>query len=241
MSKSKGNTVDPQALIDQYGADTVRLFTMFASPPEQSLEWSDAGVEGAYRFLKRLWKLAYDHVQKGQTATLDQTKLTDAERNLRRKIHNTILKVNDDIGRRYTFNTAIAAVMEMINAMTQSDNDSDNGRAILQEGLETAVLLLSPIVPHITNEIWRALGHEELIVDAAWPKVDQTALKQDEIQLIVQVNGKLRGRVRVPVKATDELIQEQALADENVGRFVEGKTIRKVIIVPGKLVNIVVS
>ncbi len=241
MSKSKGNTVDPQALIDQYGADTVRLFTMFASPPEQSLEWSDAGVEGAYRFLKRLWKLAYDHVQKGQTAKLDQTKLTDAERNLRRKIHSTILKVNDDIGRRYTFNTAIAAVMEMINAMTQSDNDSDNGRAILQEGLETAVLLLSPIVPHITNEIWHALGYEELIVDAAWPKADQAALEQDEIQLIVQVNGKLRGRVRVPVEATDELIQEQALADENVGRFVEGKTIRKVIIVPGKLVNIVVS
>ena len=241
MSKSKGNTVDPQALIDQYGADTVRLFTMFASPPEQSLEWSDAGVEGAYRFLKRLWKLAYDHVQKGQTATLDQSKLTDAERNLRRKIHSTILKVNDDIGRRYTFNTAIAAVMEMINAMTQSDNDSDNGRAILQEGLETAVLLLSPIVPHITNEIWHALGHEELIVDAAWPKADQATLEQDEIQLIVQVNGKLRGRVRVPVEATDELIQEQALDDENVGRFVEGKTIRKVIIVPGKLVNIVVS
>jgi leucyl-tRNA synthetase len=241
MSKSKGNTVDPQALIDQYGADTVRLFTMFASPPEQSLEWSDAGVEGAYRFLKRLWKLAYDHVQKGQTATLDQSKLTDTERNLRRKIHSTILKVNDDIGRRYTFNTAIAAVMEMINAMTQSDNDSDNGHAILQEGLETAALLLSPIVPHITNEIWHALGHEELIVDAAWPKADQAALQQDEIQLIVQVNGKLRGRVRVPVEATDELIQKQALDDENVGRFVEGKTIRKVIIVPGKLVNIVVS
>ncbi|NIN36352.1 MAG: leucine--tRNA ligase [Gammaproteobacteria bacterium] len=241
MSKSKGNTVDPQALIDQYGADTVRLFTMFASPPEQSLEWSDAGVEGAYRFLKRLWKLAYDHVKKAQTATLDQSKLTDAERNLRRKIHSTILKVNDDIGRRYTFNTAIAAVMEMINAMTQSGNDSDNGHAILQEGLETAVLLLSPIVPHITNEIWHALGHEELIVDAAWPRADQEALEMDEIQLIVQVNGKLRGRVRVPVKASDELIQEQALADENVGRFVEGKTIRKVIIVPGKLVNIVVS
>jgi len=241
MSKSKGNTVDPQALIDKYGADTVRLFMMFASPPEQTLEWSDSAVEGAYRFLKRLWKLCANHINDGPSPTLDKNSLTDSQLERRRKIHKTIIKVNDDIGRRYTFNTAIAAVMELINTLTQSQDDSDNGQAILREGLESAVLILSPIVPHITDVIWRDFGHEEQIINALWPDVDESALVQEKIQLIVQINGKLRARIKVPADADQGTIKATALAEEKVLRFTEGKSIKKVIIVPGKLVNIVIS
>ena len=241
MSKSKGNTVDPQAMIDKYGADTVRLFMMFASPPEQTLEWSDSAVEGAYRFLKRLWKLCANHINDGPLPTLDKNSLTDSQLGRRRKIHKTIIKVNDDIGRRYTFNTAIAAVMELINTLTQSQDDSDNGQAILREGLESTVLILSPIVPHITDVIWRDFGHEEQIINALWPDVDESALVQEKIQLIVQINGKLRARIKVPADADQGTIKAMALAEEKVLRFTEGKSIKKVIIVPGKLVNIVIS
>jgi len=241
MSKSKGNTVDPQTLIDQYGADTVRLFMMFASPPEQSLEWSDAGVEGAYRFLKRLWKLAVSNIETCAGAKLDTAALTEQQQILRRKIHSTIVKVNDDIGRRYTFNTAIAAVMEMLNALGKSDLDTDNGKAIMLEGIETAVLLLSPIVPHITDAIWSALGHTGSIIDATWPKADPATLAQNEIEMVVQVNGKLRARITVPSEADNRQIESLALKNDNVRRFTDGKTIKKVIVIPQRLVNIVIA
>ncbi len=241
MSKSKGNTVDPQALIDQYGADTVRLFMMFASPPEQSLEWSDAGVDGASRFLKRLWKLASSHINEGKAPTLDTLSLTDAQRELRRKIHLTIDKVNDDIGRRYTFNTAIAAVMEMMNALSRADIKDDNDHAIMREGVETAILLLAPIVPHITDALWIALGHEEALINAAWPKSDTAALEQSTIEMVIQVNGKLRSKITLDKNTDKEQIEAMATEDENIKRHTEGKTIRKIIVIPGRLVNIVVS
>ena len=241
MSKSKGNTVDPQPLIDQYGADTVRLFMMFASPPEQSLEWSDTGVEGSYRFLKRLWKLASGHINEGKATVLDKDSMSNAQRELRRKIHLTIDKVNDDIGRRYTFNTAIAAVMEMINALSRSELTDNNDHALMREGIETAVLLLSPIVPHITDALWIALGHDQPLIDAVWPKSDPDALEQNEIEMVVQVNGKLRSKITVAKTTEQKQIEELALADEKVQQHLEGKTVRKTIVIPGRLVNIVVS
>jgi len=241
MSKSKNNGVDPQGLIDRYGADTVRLYTMFAAPPEQSLEWSDAGVEGAYRFLKRLWKLSAEHLHTRELPELKKDALTDAQKKLRLKIHATISKVNDDIGRRYTFNTAIAAVMELSNALSQAKDDSDNGRAIMREGLETSILLLSPIVPHITDALWREFGHTEPVIDAAWPEIDDSALVQNELQLIVQVNGKLRAKITVVIDADKKQIEETAISNENVQKFIANKEIRKIIVVPGRLVNIVIS
>lgn len=241
MSKSKGNTVDPQALIEKYGADTVRLFMMFASPPEQSLEWSDAGVDGASRFLKRLWKLASTHINEGKVTELEKNSLTDAQRELRRKIHLTIDKVNDDIGRRYTFNTAIAAVMEMMNALSKANIEDDNDHAIMREGVETATLLLSPIVPHITDAIWIALGHEEELINATWPKSDPEALEQSEIKMVIQVNGKLSSNITVDKNANKDQIEALALEDEKIKRKIEGKTVRKIIVIPGRLVNIVAS
>lgn len=241
MSKSRNNGVDPQNLIDRYGADTVRLYTMFAAPPEQTLEWSDAGVEGAYRFLKRLWKLSATHLEAGDVPDLKKDELSDAQQKTRLKIHVTINKVNDDIGRRYTFNTAIAATMELINILSHAKDESENGRAIMREGLETVILLLSPIVPHITEVLWREFGHTKPIIDAAWPEVDESALVQKELQLVVQVNGKLRAKIMVPSDADQKQIEESAISDENVQKFIAEKQIRKVIVVPGRLVNIVVS
>ena len=241
MSKSRNNGVDPQSLIDRYGADTVRLYTMFAAPPEQTLEWSDAGVEGAYRFLKRLWKLSATHLEAGDVPDLKKDELSDAQQIIRLKIHTTINKVNDDIGRRYTFNTAIAATMELINILSHAKDESENGRAIMREGLETVILLLSPIVPHITEVLWREFGHAKPIIDAAWPEVDESALVQKELQLVVQVNGKLRAKIMVPSDADQKQIEESAISDENVQKFIAEKQIRKVIVVPGRLVNIVVS
>ncbi len=240
MSKSKNNGVDPQSLIDSYGADTARLFMMFTSPPEQTLEWSDSGVEGAYRFLKRLWRFAADTISNTNVPALDQATLTNAQRQARRKIHETVAKVDDDIGRRYTFNTAIAAVMELINTLTRLEGSTDNDRAVLHEGLEMTLLLLSPIVPHITQNLWQASGHTGLIMDAPWPAADKDALKREEIELIVQVNGKLRGKINVPVDADEDLLKSMALANHNVSRFIEGKPVRKTIVVPGRLVNIVI-
>ena len=239
MSKSKRNTVDPQALIDQYGADTVRLFMMFASPPEQSLEWSDSAVEGAFRFLKRLWKQVITHVERPVSA-LDISQLNPAERTLHRQIHETIKKVSDDMGRRYTFNTAIAAVMELLNHLSRAEESSTNP-ALLQEGLESVVLMLAPIVPHITQALWQALGHRDLILDAPWPTVDTTALQRDEIELVVQVNGKLRAHITVAIDADKSTIETTALNEPNVQRFVGDKMVKKVIVVPNKLVNIVIA
>ena len=241
MSKSKGNTIDPQGLIDQYGADTVRLFIMFAAPPEQSLEWSDSGVEGAFRFLKRLWKQAYTHNEAGGSAVaLDKSSMTDEQQSVRRFVHQTIQKVSHDVGVRTIFNTAIAANMELVNTLSRFVDDSDNGKAIRQEALEAIVLMLSPIVPHICHQLWLDLGHQQAVLGVAWPQVDESALEQDTIELVIQVNGKLRSKISVSITASSEEIQAQALSDELALRFIDGKPIRKVIVVPKKLVNIVV-
>ena len=239
MSKSKNNGVDPQALISRYGADTVRLFIMFAAPPEQSLEWSDSGVEGAFRFLKRLWKNVHEHVAEART-TLDLDNLNEAEKALRRLIHETIAKVNDDIGRRTTFNTAIAACMELINALNKSKN-SPQRTAIMQEGLTAVVLMLSPIVPHICQHLWLELGGDGLVMDATWPEVDETALVKSVVQIIVQVNGKMRSKIQVAADASNDSVEAAALAEDNVQKFITDKTIRKVIVVAGRLVNIVAN
>ena len=240
MSKNKGNVVDPQELIDKYGADTVRLFMMFAAPPEQSLEWSDDGVQGCYRFLKRFWHAVMEHVDAGPVATLEAAALTDDQKALRRKTHQTISKISDDIGRRNSFNTAIAAAMELLNAVNRFEDASEQGRAVEHEALEAVVLMLSPMTPHICHALWKELGHETPLVDQHWPGVDEAALELDTIELVVQVNGKLRGRVAVPADAGKDDIEAVALGDANVQRFVGDKEIRKVIVVPGRLVNIVV-
>ena len=241
MSKSKGNTVDPQALIAQYGADTVRLFVMFAAPPEQSLEWSDSGVEGAFRFLKRLWRQAYLHNEAGGSlAVLDKSTLTEEQQAVRRQVHQTLQKVTHDMGVRIIFNTAIAANMELVNTLTKFTDDSDNGKAVRQEALEAIVLMLAPIVPHICHQLWLDLGHQEALITASWPQVDESALEQDSIELVIQINGKLRSKISVSAQSSSEEIQALALNDEQAIRFIEGKTIRKVIVVPNKLINIVV-
>ena len=240
MSKAKGNTVDPQQLIEKYGADTVRLFMMFAAPPDQALEWSDEGVQGAHRFLKRLWRAVQTHVEDGAVGTIDTDALDDVQKALRRKTHQTIAKVSDDVGRRYTFNTAVAAVMELLNSVSRFGDSSPAGRAVVREALEAGVLLLSPIVPHICHELWHVLGHRTAPVDVRWPEPDSTALVRAMIEIVVQVNGKLRGRITVDADADNETISELALAEENVRRFVADKTIRKTVVVPGRLVNVVV-
>ena len=240
MSKSKGNTVDPQALIEKYGADTVRLFMMFAAPPEQSLEWSDDGVQGSFRFLKRFWNAVTEHAAGGPAPELDATSLNEEQKELRRKTHQTIEKISDDIGRRHSFNTAVAASMELLNAINKSDDESDMGRAVTRESLQAVVVMLSPMVPHICHALWQVLGHETALIDQRWPVTDEEALKVDLVEMVVQVNGKLRGRLSVAVDASKESIEADALADENVQRFIEGKEIRKVIVVPGRLVSIVV-
>jgi leucyl-tRNA synthetase len=255
MSKSKNNGVDPQALVDEFGADTARLFTMFAAPPEQTLEWSDEGVQGAFRFIKRLWKAVHEHVAAGGTNAVnavarglsvgptlpsDTASLTEVQREIRRQAHLTLAKVTDDIGRRRTFNTAIAAVMELLNALSKFPPSTPQDRRVMQEALEIAVLTLSPIIPHVTHALWRGLGHQTALIDEAWPAVDAAALEQSTIDLVVQVNGKLRARIRIGADADDKAAREAALADANVQKFVGSAVIRKVIVVPGKLVNVVV-
>jgi len=241
MSKSKGNTVDPEELINEYGADTVRLFVMFAAPPEQSLEWSDDGVQGAFRFLRRLWTRVHEHASAGlPDGEIEHQELNAAQKALRKSVHDTVLKVSDDIGRRYTFNTAIAAIMELMNTVNKYQSQDDSDRLLMQEALEHVVLMLSPIVPHICHELWSVLGHGTEIANQRWPVADESALVADSIQIIVQVNGKLRARIEVPADADKDAVQAAALADENVQRFVGDSELRKVIVVPGKLVNVVI-
>jgi leucyl-tRNA synthetase len=244
MSKSKNNGVDPQSLIEKYGADTARLFMMFAAPPEQSLEWSDEGVQGSFRFLRRLWTAVHGHValnaSAGAPPALDRAALTPAQRELRRAVQQTLAKVTDDIGRRRTFNTAIAAVMELLNTLTRFDDRSPQGRAVLQEAYEVAIVCLSPIVPHVAHVLWRELGHAGTLMDQRWPQVDASALEQTQLTLVVQVNGKLRGQIEVAADAGEEAIRVAALAEPNVQKFMAGAPPRKVIIVPRKLVNVVV-
>jgi leucyl-tRNA synthetase len=241
MSKSKGNTVDPQSLIDRFGADTVRLFSMFAAPPDQSLEWSDSGVEGANRFLKRLWKLAHAHCALGDVPALDAGALDDAQKSARRKTHETIAKVDDDYGRRQTFNTAVAAVMELCNELGKLDDSQPQSRAVIREGLVATTLMLSPIVPHIAHALWPLLGGAGDVLDAPWPTVDDSALTRDSIEMVVQVNGKVRAKMDVAPDVDKATAEATALAQDNVQRFLEGVTVRKVIVVPGKLVNIVAN
>ncbi len=241
MSKSKNNGVDPQAMIDQYGADTCRLFMMFASPPDMSLEWSDSGVEGAQRFLRRVWRLSQQHHAKGPAGKADLGSLSDEQKAVRRAIHLAIKQASQDIGQHHKFNTAIAAVMTLMNVLEKAPQDAEQDRALLQEGLETVALVLAPIAPHISHSLWQSLGHNDAIIDARWPQVDESALVQDSLQLVIQVNGKLRGHIEVAADASRELIEATARDNENVLRFTEGLTIRKVIVVPGKLVNIVAN
>ena len=241
MSKSKNNGVDPQSMIDQYGADTCRLFMMFASPPDASLEWSDSGVEGASRFLRRVWRLAQAHVAQGLPGKLDVAALDDAQKVIRRAIHAAIKQASTDVGQFHKFNTAIAQVMTVMNVLEKAPQASEQDRALLQEGLEAVTLLLAPITPHISHELWKQLGHDQAVIDAGWPAVDESALVQDSITLVVQVNGKLRGQVEMPAAASREEVEAAARSNENVLRFIDGLTIRKVIVVPGKLVNIVAN
>ena len=240
MSKAKGNTVDPAELIKKYGADTVRLFMMFAAPPEQALEWSDDGVQGSFRFLKRFWSAVIDHTAAGKAGALDIDMLTDAQKDLRCKTHQTIAKISDDLGRRHSFNTAVAASMELLNAVNKFTDISDNGRAAEREALESVVVMLSPIVPHICHALWQELGHESALIDQRWPEYDESAIERDLVEIVVQVNGKLRGRISVAVDTVKDEVEATALADENVQRFIGDNDVRKVIVVPGKLVNIVV-
>ena len=236
MSKSRGNTVDPQALIDRYGADTVRLFSMFAAPPEQSLEWSDSGVEGAHRFIKRLWRLIHDFG--GAVEIPPASPQTDAQKLLRRKIHETISKVTDDYGRRQTFNTAIAAVMELCNELSRHPTEDPLDRAIVSEGLHAVLRMLWPITPHLTESLWRSLTGDDF-VESAWPSVDEDALTREQFEIVVQVNGKVRGKIDVPAAADNAEIEALAKANPNVQRFIQDTTIKKVIVIPQKLVNIV--
>ena len=242
MSKSKNNGVDPQKLVEEYGADTARLFMMFASPPTQTLEWADAGVDGAYRFLKRLWKQVHSHLQHGAVTVSPafNQSLTPPLKSLRCQLHQTIVKVSDDLDRRHTFNTAIAAVMELMNSLAKEQGADPASRNLMQESLENIVLLLSPIVPHICHELWRELRPDTELFDQPWPQADDSALVQDEIKLIVQVNGKLRGQINVAQNAGQAAIEQAALASESVQKFIDGQTIRKIIVVPGRLVNIVI-
>ena len=239
MSKSKKNGVDPQGLIEQYGADTARLFMMFAAPPENTLEWSDAGVEGASRFLNRLWKAVHAHVEKGVVAAYKGGELSAELKAMRFQTHSTLQKVTDDYARRKIFNTVIASNMELLNALGKLNDDSAPARAVVQEALELATLMLSPIVPHISHALWAALKPGAVLLEASWPTVDASALEQDEIELVVQVNGKLRGQIRVAKSASKEQIEDLARTSPNVQKFIEGLMIKKIVVVPGRLVNIV--
>ncbi|MBG6247487.1 MULTISPECIES: leucine--tRNA ligase [Symbiopectobacterium] len=241
MSKSKNNGIDPQVMVEKYGADTVRLFMMFASPAEMTLEWQESGVEGANRFLKRVWKQVYDHTEKGATGALDVSALTGDQKAMRRDLHKTIAKVTDDIGRRQTFNTAIAAVMELMNKQAKAPQESEQDRALTQEALLAVVRMLYPFTPHACFTLWQALGGNGDIDTAPWPVADEDAMVEDSKLVVVQVNGKVRGRITVAADATQEQVQARAAQEHLMAKYLEGVTVRKVIYVPGKLLNLVVG
>jgi leucyl-tRNA synthetase len=241
MSKSKNNGIDPQTMIDRYGADAVRLFTMFAAPPEQSLEWSDAGLEGSQRFIKRFWKQVRQHLNAPAAPALQADQLSQQQQDMRRKTHETIQKVSDDIERRTTFNTAIAAIMELSNTTAKFTDMSDQGRAVRAESLSTAVLLMSPFTPHLCHTLWQAFSDTDVILKTPWPAVDEGALVKSNIDMMIQVNGKLRSKITIDANMDRDTIQQLALADEKVQGFITDMAVRKIIVVPNKLVNIVVS
>jgi leucyl-tRNA synthetase len=246
MSKSKKNIIDPEDLIGQYGADIARLFTLFTAPPENDLEWSDQGVQGAYRYLGKVWRLVHQLrglwlTPSGNGATAE---LSAAERDLRRVIHRTIKKVTDDIDGRFHFNTAIAAMMELFNALSsaaQGDGKSTIGAAIIKEGIEAMIIMLAPFVPHVASELWEQLGHRERLDSIAWPCFSEAALAEEQLLIVVQVNGKVRGKITVPAAMSDDEIKAAALADSKVAAFIDGKKIQRVLYVPRRLVNIVVE
>jgi leucyl-tRNA synthetase len=226
--------------VERFGADTARLFMMFASPPDQTLEWSDEGVQGAWRFIRRLWTAVYEHLKAGPVPALDKSALTPAQCELRRAAHQTLAKATDDIGRRRNFNTAVAAVMELLNSISRFGDASPQGRAVRHEALTLATLILSPITPHVCHALWLALGHTTALVDERWPAPDAAALAQETHDIVVQVNGRLRAHISVPVHADEATVRAAALADEHVRKFVADRPVRRVIVVPGKLVNVVV-
>ena len=242
MSKSKNNGIDPQHAVERYGADTVRLFTMFAAPPEQTLEWSDSGVEGASRFLRRLWKTVHGHLQAGTCSDFDVESLNDQQKNLRRKTHSTLAKVGDDFGRRQTFNTAIAAIMELLNDINKlADRSKPETLAVEKEALQTAILMLAPIVPHISSSLWKAFGHTDDIIDVQWPKVDETALIKTSIELVVQINGKVRAKIEVAANADQDSIIVLAKEHPAVQKLLQDKEIKMCKVIPGKLVTFAVK
>ncbi len=241
MSKSKNNGIDPHVMVERYGADTVRLFMMFASPADMTLEWQESGVEGANRFLKRVWKLAFEHTAKGAAGQLDISALSDDQKALRRDLHKTIAKVSDDIGRRQTFNTAIAAIMELMNKLTRAPQESEQDRALMQEALLSVVKMLYPFTPHASFVLWQALGGAGEIDNAPWPVADDAAMVEDSLLVVVQVNGKVRGKITVAADATQQQVEERAAQEPLVAKYLDGVTIRKVIYVPGKLLNLVVG
>jgi leucyl-tRNA synthetase len=247
MSKSKGNVVSPEELLREYGADTVRLYTLFIGPPEKDAEWNDAGVEGAYRFLRRIWKRVYDHrdlLKAAADLEPDIDGMETPERDLYRKVHESIQRITRDLEGDFHFNTAIAQIMELMNAVDDlkvSAESSPSCKAVFREAIESIVLLISPFAPHVAEELWQELGHEPSILTAEWPAVNEKALKRDQIEIVLQVNGKVRGHIMVSADASREAVEEEALADEAVCKWIEGKTVRKVIVVPGRLVNIAVS
>ncbi|OIM99828.1 leucine--tRNA ligase [Idiomarina sp. MD25a] len=240
MSKSKNNGIDPQTMVERYGADTVRLFMMFAAPPEMTLEWSDSGVEGAQRFLRRVWKLTYDFIEAGGYHQND-VELNKDQKALRRELHKTIAKVSDDMGRRQHFNTAIAAIMELLNHLQKAPVETEADRVVMGEAIDAMIRMLAPITPHICEHLWEQLGHQDSLIFADWPNVDDSALVEDEKLIVVQVNGKVRAKLTVAANASEEEVQSLVLADESVQKYTDGKTIRKKIYVPGKIFNIVVS
>jgi leucyl-tRNA synthetase len=243
MSKSKGNVVDPNGLIERYGADTARLFSLFAAPPEKDLDWSDQGVDGSYRFLNRVWRLVYDVLPSIKGAgPADPERLGAEGKKLRRAVHKTIRKVTEDIDGRFHFNTAIAAVMELVNAIQAFDQKAaPENVAVVREAVESVVRLLAPFVPHFTEELWAELGHTESLEKAGWPGYDAEATVDEELTVVIQVNGKLRSKLTVAPDLPEEALKAAALSDEKVLVFLEGKSVKKVIYVPGKLVNIVVG
>ncbi len=244
MSKSKGNTVDPQEMIAKYGADTVRLFILFAAPPTQDLEWSDSGLEGAYRFINKFYRLVAQYISDSKpraAAKVNTQSLDKTQRNVRQKTHLALKKVADDLGRRHSFNTAIATLMELNNTLSRFDDVSEQGMAVRKESIEIMLKALNPITPHLSHYLWQNMGNAEAMIDVLWPEVDESALVQDEVQLVVQVNGKLRAKLMVEMGANNELVEAMALNEENVLKFIEGKTVVKVVVVPNKLVNVVVK
>jgi len=246
MSKSKKNIVDPEDLVNRYGADTARWFTLFAAPPEKDLEWSDQGVEGGYRFLSKVWRLVFQHRELWVNAVTNGQagELTPELRELRRMIHRTIKKVSDDIEGRFHFNTAIAAIMELYNALNaaaQSGNRSGGAAGVIKQGLETMIVLLAPFVPHVASELWEQLGHRERLDQVPWPEYSEAALEEERLLIVVQVNGKVRGKITVPADVTQEYIETDALADPKVQGFLDGKKVQRVVYVPRRLVNIVVE